>query len=793
MSTIGLPLSAPPPPAATPGVEPPERLAEREELRRLNRTLRALSNSSHAMLHATDEASYLAEVCRIVVEDCGHAMVSIGFAEQGPDKAVRPVAHAGFEAGYASSIVFPLLEEGRPFGAITIYSGEPDPFLEDEQRLLEELADDLAHGVTNLRERAARQLAEEGRRNSEARLAAIVESLAEGLIVSDLDGELLHWNRAALEMHGLASLAEVRRRLEDFATIYELSTPGGSVLPVAEWPLARILRGEVVRDLELRLRRLADGWSRIYRYGGCRVLDANGLPTLAVLTIGDVTERHRTEEELRRVHERAASLARFPEENPDPVLRLRSDLTVAYANQAALASLAALDLRLDQPAPPALDEPARRAQVEGSRCRQEVACGERFFTFSFCPVGTEVNVYGQEVTDLKRTQDALRESEQRFRQLAASLQEADVRKNEFLGVLSHELRNPLAPIQYALHILDRAPAGSEQAQRAKEVIGRQAGHMARLVDDLLDVTRISHGKIHLRRGRVEVGGLAGRVVEDHRTLFAAKEIALDLQIEDGPIWLDADATRISQSIANLLQNAAKFTNAQGHVAVWIGRRGSTAVVRVSDDGIGIAPEVLPDLFRPFRQVDESLHRSAGGLGLGLALVKGLVEMHGGSVEAHSDGIGHGAEFTISLPLGAEVDPLAQPVTGTPTAPRRRRLLVIDDSRDAAGTLREVLELAGNEVEVAYDGLEGVAKARALKPEVVFCDIGLPGLDGYAVARQLRADPTFTPTLIALSGYALPADQRKALEAGFDHHLGKPLDLKELEALLARVTPRRAGG
>jgi len=790
------------------------------------------------MLRAGDEPSYLQEVCRIIVDDCGHAMVWIGFAEDGPDKAVRPVAHAGFDSGYleslrvtwgdtergrgptgtairtgkpsacrnmltdpsfapwraeaikrgyASSIVLPLRDAGRAFGAITIYSREPDPFLEDEQRLLEELAADLAHGITTLRGREARERAETMLRDSEARLSSIVESLSEGLIVSDLSGGLLHWNRAALEMHGMSSLAEVRRHLDDFAALYEFSTPAGEVLPPEDWPMRRVLRGERLRDLELRLRRLEDGRTRIYSYGGGLVNDGLGRPSLALLTLADVTESHRAREELRRAHERAAWLARFPQENPEPVLRLGSDLSVTYANQAAITALAPLGLEVGRSAPPSLHEPALRATRE-ARVREELACGDRFFSVSFCAVGTEVNVYGQDVTDLKRARDALLDSERRHRELAQSLQEADQQKNAFLGVLSHELRGPLAPIQNALHVLERAPQGSEAAERAKRVIGRQAGHLARLVDDLLDVTRIAHGKIQLRRGRVEVTELVAKVLEDHRAMFGAREISLVASGDGVPLWIDGDATRISQVVSNLVQNAGKFTNARGRVTVMTERAGGDAILQVSDDGIGIAPELLPGLFQPFRQADQSLHRSAGGLGLGLALVRGLVEMHGGRVEARSAGVGLGAEFTVRLPLLTEANEPAQAQPQESAPPPRFRVLVIDDNHDCADTLREVLELGGHEVEVAYDGLEGVARVDPLRPDVVFCDIGLPGLDGYEVARQIRrVDPE--ATLIALSGYALPEDRLRALEAGFDHHLGKPLALKELDALLVRLTRR----
>jgi PAS domain S-box-containing protein len=370
-----------------------------------------------------------------------------------------------------------------------------------------------------------------------------------------------------------------------------------------------------------------------------------------------------------------------------------------------------------------------------------------------------------------------------------ALREADRRKNEFLGVLSHELRNPLAPIRNAIHILNRAPEGSDQAARAKAVIERQTNQLTRLVDDLLDVTRISRGKIQLRRGRVELTELVRQVVEDHRPIFASRNIALSLRIDAGPQWTDADAMRIAQVIGNLLQNAAKFTNTDGHVIVSVGQDGpSHAMIQVADDGIGITPEMLRHVFEAFSQADESLGRGGyGGLGLGLALVKGLVEMHDGRVEARSPGLGKGTEFTISLPLLRDAGmPLESPPTATAAA-GRLRLLVIEDNLDGAETLKEILEMGGHEVAVAHEGQAGIATAHSFKPDVVLCDIGLPGFDGYEVARQIRADPSISPTLIALTGYTRPEDQRRAFKAGFDHHLGKPVQILDLERVLATIT------
>jgi DNA-binding response OmpR family regulator len=371
------------------------------------------------------------------------------------------------------------------------------------------------------------------------------------------------------------------------------------------------------------------------------------------------------------------------------------------------------------------------------------------------------------------------------------LREADRRKNEFLGILSHELRNPLAPIRNALFILGHAPPASEQAHRAKAILDRQVEHLTRLVDDLLDVTRISRGKIQLQRVRLDLADVLRRTVEDHERLLAERGIGLDVRVEPGPFPVDADPARITQIVGNLLHNSAKFTDSGGRVDISLRREGGDAVVVVADSGVGIALEMLGRVFEPFTQADDSLHRSRGGLGLGLALVKGLVEQHGGTIQARSEGIGRGSEFTVRLPLAAGAGPTADAQERDEAPPAPRRVLVVEDNVDGAQTLRELLAMAGHETEIAYDGRTALAKARAFHPDVALCDVGLPGMDGYAVARAFRADPLLASTvLVALTGYALPDDQRKAVEAGFDAHLAKPATPAQLERVLS--TRRRDG-
>jgi two-component system CheB/CheR fusion protein len=396
-----------------------------------------------------------------------------------------------------------------------------------------------------------------------------------------------------------------------------------------------------------------------------------------------------------------------------------------------------------------------------------------------------------DVTERKRMEEALRESEERFRETNERLRVADRRKDEFLAMLSHELRNPLAPIRNSIYVLRRTTGAGEQLKRALAVIDRQTRHMARIVDDLLDVTRISRGKITLQRERVDLNELVRGVVDDHREVFARARVELAFQDLPQQLHVYGDRTRLAQALGNLLGNSAKFTPAGGRTSVSIFGLEGDAVIQVRDTGEGVAPEMRHRLFEPFFQADSTLDRTRGGLGLGLALVKGLVEMHGGGVEVESEGPGKGATFTVKLPLEREAGPHLTVVSSGGGSAASRRVLIIEDNLDAAQSLKEALEMGDHQVELAYRGEEGVEKARSFQPDVVLCDIGLPGMDGYAVVRALRTDPQLRSLhVIALSGYASPEDIERSRKAGFDHHVAKPTDLDALEKLLVE-SPRNA--
>jgi signal transduction histidine kinase len=366
-------------------------------------------------------------------------------------------------------------------------------------------------------------------------------------------------------------------------------------------------------------------------------------------------------------------------------------------------------------------------------------------------------------------------------------QEAVRRRDEFLAMLGHELRNPLASVLNAVTVLQlRSPADSV-AQELAAVIQRQGRHMARLLDDLLDTSRITYGKIALRPEPFDLAAVLGKAVETSRPLLDARRHTLSVELPPEPLGVRADPTRLEQVFANLLNNAAKYTDPGGRIVLQAGREGAEVVVRVRDNGVGIARDMLVRVFEPFAQADHSLDRTQGGLGIGLTLVRRLVEMHGGRVEAHSAGPCQGSEFVVRLPAGkVGLSPANPPGAAPPAA--SRRILLVEDNADVREMLAELLRLGGHTVETAPDGPSGIALARANRPDLALIDIGLPGLNGYEVARQLRAALDGQPLrLVALTGYDQPEDRRRALEAGFDAHLIKPVDLAKLERLLQQGT------
>jgi PAS domain S-box-containing protein len=384
---------------------------------------------------------------------------------------------------------------------------------------------------------------------------------------------------------------------------------------------------------------------------------------------------------------------------------------------------------------------------------------------------------------------ALREVQDELRRQTIELQENHRRKDEFLAMLAHELRNPLSPIQSSLEIMHLKELDDPLVRRCRDVIGRQVVQLTRLVDDLLEVSRINTGKIELRMQRVDLVAAVQQGIETSRPVVDAKRHRLTLAVTDEALWVRADLTRVSQVVGNLVNNAAKYTEAGGSIAVQIERDGDEAVIRVRDSGIGIPREMLAAVFDLFTQVKRSPDRSQGGLGIGLALVKRLVGMHGGQVEAYSDGPGKGSEFVVRLPLwqGERNRAVVDEGRTTGDGPRLR-VLVVDDNTDAADLLSELLEILGHEVRTAADGPSAIATACEVVPHVVLCDIGLPLLDGYAVVAQMRAQPELAATrFVALTGYGRAEDRERSQASGFYAHLIKPADVVQLKTLLTSLT------
>jgi signal transduction histidine kinase/ActR/RegA family two-component response regulator len=403
--------------------------------------------------------------------------------------------------------------------------------------------------------------------------------------------------------------------------------------------------------------------------------------------------------------------------------------------------------------------------------------------------------------ELQAQNEQLVELSESLRAHAVEIAMEDRRKTEFLAVLAHELRNPMAPIVTSLAILRRAGGHDGRSEAALRAIERQSAHLMRLIEDLLDITRISRGKIELQRRHTDLVALIQGCVNDYREAIEAGGITLEARLPDTPAFADIDADRVVQAVGNLLHNAMKFTGKGGRITVSMQRLGQSMEIAVTDTGDGMASTLLAQLFQPFSQGPSGLDRRNGGLGLGLALVKGLVEQHGGRVEAHSDGPGAGSRFAIHLPLveATMIDDSHSPDARTDadnagTSTTRYRVLVVDDNLDAAETLRMALEWEGHAVETVHNGLDVHGAANAFRPDVVLCDIGLPGIDGYEVARRLRADPAYAGTLlIALTGYASDSDREATREAGFDVHLAKPLDFERLNQALRQIEPGRRAG
>jgi PAS domain S-box-containing protein len=624
--------------------------------------------------------------------------------------------------------------------------------------------------------------AEEARQTSEERYRRIVETANEGIWLLDAEARTTFINRRMAEILGCPVEELIGRKLDDF--VFEEDQP------LAQERIKRNLSGQS-GQFDFRFRR-ADG--REVLVLGCTSPVTNGQGKIAgaLGMFSDITERKQAEATLRASEERFRLMANMV---PSCVWTATADGSLNYANDRWYAFSG---LTLEQTAGlewvdaihpddrerclAAWKTAIRQGQPYEVEVRNRGAHGDyRWFLTRAVPErdsrGTVTGWFGT-ATDIQAQKQAEEE-----------LRDADRRKDEFLAMLSHELRNPLAAIRNALHVMRTSSPDDPEMPAVREVIERQVQLLAGIVDGLLDVFRVAHHKILLKNEPLDLAQLVRVTVDDHRRALEASGLSLTVNLPAEPVGIMGDRIRLSQVLTNLVQNAAKFTSAGGQVTVSVTADPGMhrAIVRVRDTGIGIAPEMLPHVFETFAQAEQSLDRSRGGLGLGLALVKGLVELHAGGVKATSPGIGRGSEFSFWVPLAKQPRKV---IDGTPlndSTERHLRILIVEDNDDTARTLGRLLTRYGHEVAMAHNGSAAVDRVRDWRPEVVLCDLGLPGMDGYEVARTLRQDPaTDSLRLIALSGYGLDDDRRRSEQAGFDLHLTKPVDPSELQRLLAVI-------
>jgi len=621
-------------------------------------------------------------------------------------------------------------------------------------------------------------------------LASIIESSDDAIISKSLDGIIQSWNAGAERIFGYSATEAIGRHISLIIPADRLSEEDRIV--------ASLKAGERIDHFETeRLR--ADGERILVSLTISPLKNAAGAVIGASKIVRDVTDRKRAEADKEK-------FITLVENSTDFIGMCDLQGIPFFVNRAGLEMVGLDDMEQARRTPvqsfffpedqqmimheffPSVLE-LGHAEIE-IRFRHFKTGQARWMAYKVLSLpdaaGRPIAIatVSQDVTERKQLEDNLRS-------LAADLSQADRRKNEFLAMLAHELRNPLAPISNAARVLRLG--GDEDAVRASaDMLERQVGQMSRLVDDLLDMSRITRGRIELRKRRVDLASIVQHAVEAVRAQYASMNHELTVTLSSHALQLEADPARLAQVIGNLLNNACKFTDPGGHVWLSVEEQGDVAIIRVRDNGIGIAAEHLPGLFDMFAQVDTSLERSREGLGIGLTLVKTLVEMHGGSVDARSEGLGYGSEFTIRLPVAATVPEAVLPApAAAPVTVASRRVLIVDDNDDGAESLSLLLELAGHETWKAHDGVAAVEATGRLRPDVVLLDIGLPKMNGYEACREIRKQAWGkTVVLIAVTGWGQDEDRVQSQDAGFDAHMVKPVDHKKLLEFLAELPPAR---
>jgi PAS domain S-box-containing protein len=606
--------------------------------------------------------------------------------------------------------------------------------------------------------------------SAEQEAADYLEGMLEGFVAYDAEWRMTYMNRAAEEILG-------RDRREVLGKTWHQAFPHAVGNPVDQM-YQRVMAARRGERMEY-----------CYAQYGHRWLEISASP----VATGGVAVYFRDVSERKRAEQASARLAAIVESSEDAIISKSLDGVIESWNAAAermygYSAEEAIGQSILIVIPPErhseeteiLARLRRGERLEHYDTVRRRKNGELFdVSLTVSPLrdasGTVVGAskIARDISERKRAEQAL--------------EDANRYKDEFLAMLAHELRNPLAPVSNALQLMRVVDPASTQATHARAIMERQLAHLVRLVDDLMEVSRITRGKIELRREELLLSSVMLSAVETARPALEAARHNLRIDMPAEAIEIEGDFVRLAQVIANLLGNAAKYTDEGGEISLEAERRGGEAVIRVRDNGIGIEPEMLPRIFDMFAQVPASQRRSQGGLGIGLALARALVEMHGGHIEAKSAGRGRGSEFTVRLPARVSRAAAAKPASGTasPHSPSRRRVLIVDDNVDAAETLQMVVATMGHEAHTVHDGRAALDAARRNRPDIVLLDISMPGMDGFSVARTMRAQPDLRDVrVVALTGFGQREDRRRTREAGFDDHLVKPVSPEDLRRLLA---------
>jgi two-component system CheB/CheR fusion protein len=622
-------------------------------------------------------------------------------------------------------------------------------------------------------------------------LNVFLDKLPAAAYLCDAEGYITYYNQRAVELWGRAP--KLNDEVDRFCGSFKLFSREGAPIRHDEcWMALALQHGKSYDGHEIVIER-PDGSRWVALAHANPFHNELGQVTGAVNVLVDITERRRSELAL-------AQLAAIVESSDDAIISKNLQGVIQSWNAAAerlfgYTAEQAIGRHVSFLFPPdRLDEE--------DHILARLHAGERVYHFDTVRVrsdGRPIHVSltispirdetGRIIGASKIARDISdhKQAEERIYGLLAQHEEADRRKDEFLAMLAHELRNPLGTLHNVLELMKRENGNGGGTAALRETLERQLGQMERLVDDLLDVSRITRGKLEMRKESVELGSVISQCVETCRPLAESLRHELNVSLPAEPVDLYADRARLAQVFSNLLTNACKYTEPRGRICVTVERHGGEVMVCIQDTGVGIARDKLDSIFEMFSQLDRSLDRSRGGLGIGLALVRRLVEVHGGSVEARSDGPGQGSTFVVRLPVLLEPPPTGATPPPEAAASATRRILIVDDNHDAAQSLALLLELTGHETQAAHDGLQALEMAEQFRPHVVLLDIGLPKISGHEVCRRIRDEAWGKPMkLIALTGWGQDEDRRQSTEAGFDHHMVKPLDLPVLEKLLAQA-------